>query len=162
MKTIIILFFILSIPCFVLGQTTIRGVVSDEIGPLSEANIIIKNTNIGVVTDFEGAYEINAKTTDTLSISYLGYETKEVLVGNKKRINTFLSGDIKLDEVILHAYGNCKKTYCITCRCGVTMTQITSKNFKSNLITPTLYPNPSKEGRFKLTLLDDYKNIQIQ
>ncbi|MFI1745181.1 carboxypeptidase-like regulatory domain-containing protein [Thalassobellus sediminis] len=159
---IITTLFLFAMSFNALSQTTIKGVVKDDMGPLSGASIIIKNSNKGVISNIEGVYEIKAKPTDTLSISYLGYQVKDVLIGNRRSINIFLTGNIKLDEVVVVSYGSCKKTYCTTCRCGVTVKYVTTKNFKSDLITPTLYPNPSKEGRFKLALFDNYKNIHIQ
>jgi len=143
------------------GQTKIKGFISDEIGPLPRANIIIKNTKTGTVSNMDGYYEIDAKVNDTLSISYLGYNTQDILVNSQKNINTLLKGDIALDEVEIIAYGSIS---CRTIYCGGVFRKITdnSKNFKSDLITQSLYPNPSKDGRFQLNLLDSYKNVEIE
>lgn len=165
----ILLLFALSFN--VLSQTAIRGIISDDLGPLSGANIIIKNSNKGVVSNIDGVYEIKAKPTDTLSISYLGYVTKDVLINNQMSINTFLSGDIKLDEVVVVSYRVMTKTCVLRCNvfsikcesaCEVISEDVKPTIFKSDLITPKLYPNPSIEGRFKLTLLNNYRNIQMQ
>lgn len=129
------------------------------IGLLSGANIIIKNSNIGTISDIDGTYEIVTKQTDTLSISYLGYDTKDVLVANQSSIKTVLGGVVSLGEVEIMAYGSGKRC-CVLC-CGM-VRNISGNNFKSNIITESLYPNPSREGRFKLRLLQDYKKVQIQ
>ena len=54
------------------SQFRIKGTVSDELGPLSEATVHIKGTTFGVTTDFNGAFEIDVKMNDTLEISFAG------------------------------------------------------------------------------------------
>ena len=170
MKSTITFFFLLSVSINLFGQTAVKGFVSDDLGALSGVNIIIKNTRIGVVSDLDGNYEIEAKKTDTLSISYLGYETIDILVRNKKNIKTVLSGNIALDAVEVIAYCTVKRTHTISCGwytvCETECTSVESKrinkNFKSNMISEFLYPNPSKNGRFNLNLLKPYKNVEIQ
>lgn len=51
------------------------------------ANILVKNTTNGAVTDMDGKFSITAKSNQTLIISYQGYKTKEVLINNQKTIN---------------------------------------------------------------------------
>lgn len=73
--------------CFsttVFAQTTIKGKIQDESNkePLIGASIIIKNTTIGTVTDYDGEFSLKAEQNLplTLIVSYLGYVTKEVEV----------------------------------------------------------------------------------
>ena len=83
--------------CFsvtVFAQTTIKGKVQDESNkePLIGASIIIKNTTIGTVTDYDGEFSLKADQDLplTLIVSYLGYITKEVevtSVDNSLKIN---------------------------------------------------------------------------
>lgn len=54
------------------SQFRIKGTVSDELGTLPGATVVIKGTTIGVTTDFYGAFEIDAKINDTLEISFAG------------------------------------------------------------------------------------------
>jgi len=157
MKKITILFLLLSVSYTFYGQTKIKGFVSDETGPLPGANVLIKNSKTGVVSDMDGYYEIEAKTSDTLSISYLGYNTQHILVDNQKTINTELEGNIALDEVVIVDYGSIKCTDIIGCGWST----ITAKDL-NKFITPSLYPNPSKNGQFQVKLLDSYNNVQIQ
>ncbi|MEP5339217.1 MAG: carboxypeptidase-like regulatory domain-containing protein [Algibacter sp.] len=159
MKSTITFCFLLSLSINLFAQTNIKGFVSDDISALAGANIIIKNTSIGVVSDYDGNYEIDAKQTDTLSISYLGYKTVDVLVENQKKINTVLNGNIELDAVEIVAYLSYR---CRMLSCGMCISYVTCKNFKSNIITESLYPNPSKDGRFNLNLLKPYKKVEIQ
>ena len=66
----------------VTAQTRITGKVigSDDKQPVIGATIKIKGTNVGVVTDVNGAFALNANTGDVLVISYIGYQTKSVSV----------------------------------------------------------------------------------
>ena len=151
--------FLFVIPIVTFSQSIIKGHVSDEIGPLSGANIIIKETKVGVVSGVDGNYEINVKKTDTLLISYLGYETKQMIVANNKLPKTVLKGNIALDEVLVIGYGSHR--YCRTSCCGYSILTV-QDNSKSNSIKETLFPNPSKNGNFQLKLLTDYKKVEIQ
>ncbi|MEO9512691.1 MAG: SusC/RagA family TonB-linked outer membrane protein [Flavobacteriaceae bacterium] len=92
-------------------QDPITGTVNDNNGlPLPGANVIIKGTNKGVQTDFDGNYAIIANSNQTLVFSYLGYTTKEVRVGSNSIINVNLADDAQaLDEVIVTAYGSTTK-----------------------------------------------------
>lgn len=170
MKKITILFLLIIVSYVGYGQTKIKGFISDEMGPLPGANILIKNSNIGVVSNFDGYYEIQAKASDTLSISFVGYNTQDVLVANQKEINTFLEVNlVTLDEVVIVGYAVMKKSYITRCYgngiyCDTNDDSSEKKQtiFKSDIITQKLYPNPSKGGQFKLDLLDDYNNVEIQ
>jgi len=63
-------------------ERTVKGVISDEIGPLEGANIILKGTAYGIASNSKGEYTFPKalKTGDVLVISYLGYETVEVKI----------------------------------------------------------------------------------
>ncbi len=90
---------------------TITGIVTDETKlPVPGANVIVKGTNKGTVTDFDGAYTIKVSQEDILVFSYLGYVTKEVKVENALTIHVQLEADTAiLDEVIIVGYGVVKK-----------------------------------------------------
>ena len=62
---------------------TVTGTVSSADGPLPGATVLIKGTAIGTSTDFDGNFSIEASSEDVLVISFIGYTTKEVLVGNQ-------------------------------------------------------------------------------
>ena len=106
MKTVfqIAIVFLLQIPLF--AQTiTISGVVSEENGPLPGASVLVKGTSNPVATDFDGIYTIQAKTTDVLVFSYVGYARQEVTVGTQTTINVTLVSDNTLDEIIVISQG---------------------------------------------------------
>lgn len=92
------------------AQTTIEGVVNDVKGlPLPGANVIIKGTKNGVLTDFEGIFKIKAKIGDVLIISSLGFDKKEIKIqGNSIKI---VLGELNeaLNEVVVIGYGSAKK-----------------------------------------------------
>ncbi len=162
MRKITLLLFFLNITLQTNAQKTITGYVYDDIGALAGANIIIKDSTKGTVADLEGNFEIEAKENDTLLVSYLGYNTKEVKVGKQKGTKIKLAGNIALDEVTVVSYGVTR----FSCHTNCYLTSKTVGDSiglkKSNIITESLYPNPSREGRFKLNLLKAYKLVIIQ
>ncbi|MGC1633629.1 MAG: SusC/RagA family TonB-linked outer membrane protein, partial [Gelidibacter sp.] len=82
----------------------VTGKVTDGNLPISGANVLIKNTTNGVVTDFDGRYNITAKPTDTLQISYLGYTTLTIPIQNRSTVNITLQEDTTaLGEVQINA-----------------------------------------------------------
>jgi TonB-linked SusC/RagA family outer membrane protein len=92
------------------AQTTIEGVVNDSKGlPLIGANVVVKGTKNGVLTDFDGVFKIKAKLGDVLIVSILGFEKKEVKIkGNSIKI---VLGELNevLNEVVVIGYGTVKK-----------------------------------------------------
>ncbi|WP_289044672.1 SusC/RagA family TonB-linked outer membrane protein [uncultured Olleya sp.] len=89
---------------------TVSGVVSDENGlPLPTANVVVMGTSNGTSTDFDGGYTINVNVGEKLQFSYVGYGSKEIIVGNNDKINVSLSPDNALDEVVITAFGTKKR-----------------------------------------------------
>ncbi|WP_299382292.1 TonB-dependent receptor [uncultured Lacinutrix sp.] len=92
---------------------SVSGTVKDLTDgyPIPGVNIIVKNTNNGVSTDFDGNYTIqNVPSNAILQFTYIGYTTKEVAVNNQTSINVSLEGDVgKLEEVVLIGYGTQKR-----------------------------------------------------
>lgn len=87
-------------------EITIRGSVTDETGPLPGANVIVKGTTTGTVTDFDGNYEITANPDDVLVFSAMGFVTQEVRVGNQQTIDVAMQTDMQsLEEVVVTAMG---------------------------------------------------------
>ncbi|MGV8815353.1 MAG: SusC/RagA family TonB-linked outer membrane protein [Gelidibacter sp.] len=97
--------FFLSITLSLSAQDLlVSGQVTDGQLPISGANILIKNTKNGVVTDFDGRYSITAKPTDILEISYLGYTTLTIPIQKRTIINISLQEDATtLGEVQINA-----------------------------------------------------------
>ncbi|MGB5420153.1 SusC/RagA family TonB-linked outer membrane protein [Algibacter sp.] len=91
----------------------ISGNVQDETGfPIPGANIIVKNTSKGAVTDFDGNFSLTGiEKGSTITVSYIGYVTKEVVVTNNNKLTIQLQEDLaQLDEVVVIGYGTQKVT----------------------------------------------------
>lgn len=91
---------------------TVRGRVTDDKGMgLPGANVLIKGTTTGTVTDTDGAYSLSVPTgTETLVISFIGYTSKEVALGGRTTLDVQLASDDKsLSEVVVVGYGTQRK-----------------------------------------------------
>ena len=91
----------------------ISGLITDMSGqPLPGANILEKNTTNGTQTDFDGKFSLNvANEKAILVVSYIGFKTKEITVGNQTSLNIGLDEDAaSLDEVVVVGYGTKKKS----------------------------------------------------
>jgi TonB-linked SusC/RagA family outer membrane protein len=87
-------------------QSTITGTISDAMGPLPGATVIVKGTTTGTQSDFDGNFSIDADSDAVLVISYIGYKTIEVPVNGQSSINVTLEEDAsQLDEVVVTGYG---------------------------------------------------------
>lgn len=88
----------------------ITGTVVDAEGPVIGASVIEKGTSNGVVTDFDGNFTLNVKPGATIVISYIGYKTQEIAVGNRSSFSVNLKEDDSvLEEVVVIGYGVQKK-----------------------------------------------------
>lgn len=90
---------------------TITGIVQDALGPIAGANIIVKGTTNGNITDMDGKFMLeNVPANATLVISYIGFTPQEIRVGNQTTFNITLQEDSEaLDEVVVVGYGVMKK-----------------------------------------------------
>ena len=79
-----------------------------EDGPLPGATVQIKGTNIGVSTDFDGNFTIQADGTDVLTVSFVGFTSQEVPIEGQDQITITLEASNELDEVIVTGYGSQK------------------------------------------------------
>jgi len=80
--------------------------------PIPGVAVMIKDTSVGVTTDLDGNYSINIPTVGaTLTYSFIGFNKREVQVGNQNNINIELSEDLQdLGEVVVVGYGTVKKS----------------------------------------------------
>ena len=93
-------------PMAVQQKVTVTGNVSDAAGPLIGATIKVKGSSTGVVADMDGNFKIQANPSDVLEISYIGYITQEVTVGNKTKLTIMLEEEKhNLNEVVVIGYG---------------------------------------------------------
>ena len=96
----------------VMQGKTIKGQILDETGEsMIGVSVLVKGTTIGTVTDFDGNYTLEVPSgKNILEISYIGYKTKEITIGNNSLINIKMEPDTQaLDEVVVIGYGTVKK-----------------------------------------------------
>ena len=94
----------------VIYAQTVKGVVTDASGPIPGANIVIKGTTTGTVTDFDGNFEIAVDTGNVLVISYIGYVTQEINYTGQATIDVLMQEDAALlEEVVVVGYGKSVK-----------------------------------------------------
>ncbi len=92
------------------AQQVVTGQVLDDGGqPLPGASIVLKGTTTGATTDFDGNFSIDASDGDTLVVSYIGFETKEMVVSGSTMSITLSSG-VALEEVVLVGSRNPNRT----------------------------------------------------
>ncbi len=88
------------------AQKSVNGTVTDQEGvPLPGATIVVIETNDGATTDFDGNYSISAADGLTLEISFVGYESQQVVVGADAVYNVSLVEGNALDEIVVTALG---------------------------------------------------------
>ena len=93
-------------------QQQINGTVLDENGaPLPGASVVVKGTTNGTQTDFDGNFNISVDANAILVVSYIGYLTQELTLGQQTSINVQMKVDNNvLDEVVVVGYGTQSKT----------------------------------------------------
>lgn len=90
----------------------LQGLVKDEQGnPIIGVSIQLKNTGTGVITDLDGLFQIQVTDKNSvIVISYIGYVTQEISVGDRSSITVQLKEDTKsLEEVVVTAFGATQK-----------------------------------------------------
>ena len=95
----------------VFGQKTITGTVKDATGEPLIGATVSKGGSDGVITDIDGNFSLSGvDNSTTLTVSYIGYQTKSVKVGNQSNITIVLeSNDKSLDEVVVVGYGTMRR-----------------------------------------------------
>lgn len=113
--------------------TIVKGTITDTNGePLPGASVIEKGTASGTVSDFDGNFSLKLTTSNPiLTVSFIGYKTKEVTVDGKTTLNIQLEEDAaSLDEVVLIGYGSAKKSDLTGA-----VAQVTAKAFEDQPMT---------------------------
>ncbi len=111
-KTVFIGFFLFLFCVPIFAQNTVTGKVTSNGEVLPGVSIVVKGTSNGTTTDFDGNYAIRVDLPDDILVySYIGFQTKEVTVGNQSVMDVELQEDVKaLDEVVVIGYGSVKKS----------------------------------------------------
>jgi TonB-linked SusC/RagA family outer membrane protein len=96
----------------IFAQRTVTGTVLDaEKQPVVGANVVVKGTTIGTMTDVNGKYSINVPSASSIiTVSFIGYVPQDIIAGNSAVINVTLETEAKaLSEVVVIGYGTMKK-----------------------------------------------------
>jgi TonB-linked SusC/RagA family outer membrane protein len=101
-----------SFTLFAQQNVPVTGTVTDVTGEaIIGANVVEKGTTTnGIVTDIDGKFTLNVHSGATLVVSYIGYITQEIAVGNHSTVDVILQEDnLMLDEVVVIGYGTMQK-----------------------------------------------------
>lgn len=133
------LFLCIFVTNFAFGQKITGKVTSAKDGdPLPGVSVQVKGTNTGTSSDANGSYSIAASQGSTLIFSYIGFESKEINIGNQTVVNISMSEDVSsLEEVVVTALGikkDAKKLgYATTTVNSAAITENRSPNFMNTL-----------------------------
>lgn len=108
-------------------KNAITGTVSDNIGPLPGASVVLKGSSIGTATDFDGNFSINADVGDILVVSYTGYATLEVRITEGPLIILMQEDVQSLEEVVITAQGISKSKKAL----GYAITKVTGEELEN-------------------------------
>ena len=100
--------FMLLMSVVAFAQNQVTGHVADATGePIIGANVTVKGTTVGTITDIDGNFTLEVGSTDgTLVVSFIGYKSAEAAIKGKSPINVILQEDTEtLDEVEVVGYG---------------------------------------------------------
>ena len=100
--------FMLLMSVVAFAQNQVTGHVADATGePIIGANVTVKGTTVGTITDIDGNFTLEVGSTDgTLVVSFIGYKSAEAAIKGKSPINVILQEDTEtLDEVVVVGYG---------------------------------------------------------
>ena len=112
-KLCLVLFTMLFISVSAFAQKTVTGTVVDNFGePVIGANVVVKGSQEGTMTDADGNFSLkNVSDNAVLKVSFMGYATQEVSVAGKSKITVTLEEDNQmLDEVVMVGYGVQRKS----------------------------------------------------
>ena len=95
----------------VVDKRVIKGTVVDATGaPIIGANIVVKGTTTGTITDMDGKFSLEVPAGAVLEVTYIGYTNQEIKVGNQKTLSIAMKEDSQaLDEVVVVGYGTTSK-----------------------------------------------------
>ena len=111
-KPFLMLILISCLSLSAYAQGTVKGTVTDEIGePVVGATVRVDGTDVGTITDLDGAFSVSASPQATLSISYVGFQPQKVRVAGRQQVNIVLKEDSEtLRDVVVVGYGTMKKS----------------------------------------------------
>ena len=133
MKKILLYFIAMLTYSMSLGQSiSVSGRVTSVDGPVPGTNVVVKGTNVGTVTDVDGYYQLDVPDENSILVfSFVGYESKEVIVGTQTVIDVQLADNFtELGEVVVIGYGEQKKSVSTGAIASVGKEQLEGLNFQ--------------------------------
>ena len=112
-KPLVLLFLLCLLPIGAWAQSIIKGTVNDESTgePIIGASVKVPGTKIGVATDVNGRFQLNAPSNGQIEVSYVGYTTQRVNISGRDNIVVTLKEDAqRLNDVVVIGYGVQKKS----------------------------------------------------
>ncbi len=106
---VMVLLFSLGLTTISTAQEVTGTVLDDQSQPLPGVSVVIKGTQTGTITDFDGKYTIAADAGQILVFSYVGFEKQEVTVSGST-LNVTMQSGVSLDEVVLVGTRNVNRT----------------------------------------------------
>jgi TonB-linked SusC/RagA family outer membrane protein len=134
----LVLFLVLVAQITFAQERVVSGVVSDNTGlPLPGVSVLVKGTQTGTQTDFDGKYSIKATPSQVLVFSYIGMKTQEAKASSAK-INIKMASDaVELEGVVVTAFGTKKQKRSISSATSVVsgkeLTEVTNTNVFESL-----------------------------
>lgn len=112
----------------------ISGTITDTMGPVTGASVVVKGTTHGTISDLDGNFTLeNIPAGATIVISYIGYITQEIAYTGQTTLNITLEEDTqKLSEVVVTALGIKRETKAL----GYAMTEVKGEDLNANLVNP--------------------------
>lgn len=129
-------------------QGKVTGTIVDEMGePIIGANVVIKGTTRGIITDIDGAFTIDAAPNEVLHISYIGYLPQEISLNGRTSLTIQLKEDTQaLEEVVVVGYGVQKKSVVTAA-----VSRVDSKDLMKNSPTDMRYALQGKVSGVQIT-----------
>ncbi|RXP45222.1 TonB-dependent receptor [Lutibacter sp. HS1-25] len=113
-KLTILLALLLNLSLVAQSGYLMKGVVVTGANndPIPGASLLVKGSTKGTTSDFDGNFQLEVKAGDILQISFVGFETKEIIIANQNNLSIKLSeAQNQLDEVVVIGYGSQKKSH---------------------------------------------------
>ena len=103
---------VMAVPTIAQSDKKITGTVLDATGmPVIGANVMVKGTTNGTITDMDGNFSLEADNNAILVVSYIGFANQEIKVGNQTNLAITMKEDAEaLDELVVVGYGTMKKS----------------------------------------------------
>jgi len=108
LKVFLMILFFITCTSGIFAQRSVTGTVLDtDKQPVVGANVVVKGTNVGAITDINGKYSINVPSASSIiAVSFIGYVSQEVIAGNSTIVDfTLETSALALDEIVVIGYG---------------------------------------------------------